>query len=121
MFKHNALTYSFKIILQIIEETLFFPIWWYSVGLLDFIKRVFVFIANQEKSLGFSIWLKNIFVPMYGQYNFAGRIISFFVRLVQVIFRGIALLIFLILGLISILIWLLFPILLILAILFQLI
>jgi len=37
------------------------------------------------------IWVKNIFIPMYGQYNAIGRFISFFVRLFQIISRSLIL------------------------------
>ncbi len=121
MFKHNFLTYSGKIITQILGEILFFPIWWYSLGFFRLAKGAFRFWSNQEKSLGFSIWAKNIFVPMYGQSDWAGRLISFAIRLIQVIFRGIALLFWLALVLLLIIIWLALPILLFLALIFQII
>lgn len=117
---HNFLTYAGKIILQIIGEILYFPIWWYSVGFVRAAKRAFRFWRAREASLGFSIWLKNIFVPMYGQRDIASRIISFVMRLVQVIFRGIILLFWLILVLIALSLWLVFPVALFLALAFQL-
>jgi len=119
MFQHNFFTYSSKIILRIIADVFYFPIWWYSVGFFRLLKNVWNFLCGQEQSLGFFIWLKNIFVPMYGQRDWEGRIISFFIRLVQVIFRGFFLLIWAILLLLVILIWLLGPILLILALVWQ--
>lgn len=120
MLNHNFLTYTGKIIFQIIGEILYFPIWWYSVGFVRAIKNVFRFLRAREASLGFSIWLKNIFVPMYGQRDIASRIISFVMRLVQIIFRGIALLFWLILILAALVVWLAFPILLFLGLVFQL-
>lgn len=39
------------------------------------------------------IWLKNFFVPMYGQYDWTGRLISVFMRLVILIGRFIALIV----------------------------
>lgn len=63
------------------------PVWWYSKGLwrafIDFRRRVRY--ANEYS--GFVLWLTNLFVPMFGQYDTAGRIISFFARLFQVIGR----------------------------------
>ncbi|MDI3496237.1 MAG: hypothetical protein PWQ35_258 [Patescibacteria group bacterium] len=121
MFKHNFLTYGSQIVFKIISDIVIFPIWWYSLGLVEMIKKGWHFLHQREKALGFSIWLKNIFVPMYGQYDWAGRIISFFVRLVQVIFRGLVLIFWLILYVISIILWLAGPIFLFLALFFQLI
>ncbi len=119
MFRHNFLTYGSQIIFKTIGEIVYFPIWWYSVGLLEFIKKAARFWLNQEKSLGFTIWSKNIFVPMYGQYDWAGRTISFFIRLIQIIFRGLALIFWLAIVLASLVAWLLMPVFLVIAIFFQ--
>ncbi|MBI2990227.1 MAG: hypothetical protein HYY51_03520 [Candidatus Magasanikbacteria bacterium] len=68
-----------------------FPVWWFGGGL----KRSFLFcldlfkVANAYLAPG--LWLANIFVPMYGQRDIQGRITSFFVRLVNVIFRSLLL------------------------------
>ena len=120
MLNHNFLTYSGKVILQIFGEILYFPVWWYSVGFARATKRAFRFWRAREVSLGFSIWLKNIFVPMYGQRDLAGRVISFVMRLVQIIFRGVVLLFWLGLVLMALIIWLIFPILLFLGLASQL-
>lgn len=119
MFQHNFFTYSGKIILNIIGDIIYFPIWWYSVGFVRFLKNVWDFLVNQSRSLGFFIWIRNIFVPMYGQRDWAGRLISFFIRVVQIIFRGLALLFLIFALLILIIIWLLAPILIILALAWQ--
>ncbi len=116
----NFLSYGGKIIAQLLGEILYFPLWWYSVGFGRLLKNTWHFWHGQEESLGFWVWLKNIFVPMYGQYDMAGRVISFFVRLVQIIGRGFVLLIWLILLLVLIAIWLIIPPLLLLALVFQL-
>jgi len=119
MFKHNFLTYSGKIIISLLLEIVYFPIWWYSVGFFRFLKNVWNFLKDQENSLGFWVWAKNIFVPMYGQSDWAGRLISFFVRLVQVVFRGFALLLWAIICLFVLIFWLILPLLLLLALFFQ--
>jgi hypothetical protein len=120
MLQHNFLTYGGKIIISLILEILYFPIWWYSVGFYRLLKNVWDFWRNQEKSLGFLIWAKNIFVPMYGQSDWAGRLISFLVRLVQIIFRGFVLLLWLLVCLVVVILWLALPLLLIFALIFQL-
>lgn len=119
MLNHNFLTYSGKIILQILGEILYFPIWWYSVGFGRLVKGVWRFWRNQEINLGFSVWAKNLFVPMYGQRDFAGRLISFLIRLVQIIFRGAVLLLWLFIMLLILIGWLALPLLLLLALSFQ--
>ena len=119
MFSHNFLTYSGKIIAQILGEILYFPIWWYSIGFIRRIKVSWSFLRDREISLGFSVWAKNIFAPMYGQRDFAGRLISFLVRLVQIIARGLVLFLWLIIVLLGLIFWLALPILLLIALAFQ--
>ncbi|MFA5184221.1 MAG: hypothetical protein WC456_01710 [Patescibacteria group bacterium] len=109
MLKHNFLTYSGKIILQILGEILYFPVWWYTVGFGRLAKNAWLFLLNQEQILGFGVWLKNIFVPMYGQRDAAGRLISFVIRLVQIIFRGAVLLVWFLVALAALLLWLALP------------
>lgn len=119
MIQHNFLTYSGKIIISLVLEVIYFPIWWYSIGFLRCLKNVYKFLRAREQSLAFSVWAKNIFVPMYGQSDWAGRFISFFVRLVQVIFRGIGLIFWIIISLLAVVFWLTIPLLLTLALFFQ--
>lgn len=119
MFRHNFLTYGGKIILQILGGIIYFPFWWYSVGFIETLKKEGIFLRNREQSLGFSIWLKNIFVPMYGQHDMAGRIISFFIRFIQIIFRGLMLLCWLALLIIGAALWLALPLFLVVALFFQ--
>lgn len=119
MLKHNFLTYSGKIIIETLGEIVYFPLWWYSFGFAGTLKKEFAIFLDQERALGFSVWLKNIFVPMYGQYDTAGRIISFFIRLVQVIFRGLALLVALALLIAGALFWLILPLFVAIALIYQ--
>jgi hypothetical protein len=51
-----------------------------------------------------------MFVPMFGQYDFQGRIVSFLVRIANIFFRTIMLFVWFIFVLILFLIWLALPI-----------
>ena len=65
-----------------------FPIWWYTFGLkimLQWLGRS-IKLVNQYTAV--SVWIKNLFVPMYGETGFAGRVISFFIRLFMILARG---------------------------------
>ncbi|MBN2854453.1 hypothetical protein JXK06_02905, partial [Patescibacteria group bacterium] len=105
MLKTNFFSYFSIIILEFLAKILYFPLWWYGVGLIKKIKSLFYFLKSKERELGLGVWAKNILVPMYGQRDFAGRAISFFIRLVQVIFRTIILLIWFICALLMLIIW----------------
>jgi len=99
----------FLILIEGIKKIFYFPLWWYSNGLIKTLKWSWNFIKDFEQTLGFMIWVKNLFVPMFGQKDIAGRLISFFLRLVQIIFRGIALLFFILLNIVFIVIYLILP------------
>ena len=119
MLNHNFVTYSGKIILQILGEILYFPLWWYTAGFFRLTKGAWRFWLAQENILGFSVWAKNLFIPMYGQRDFAGRLISFVIRLVQIIFRGAVLLLWLAAVLAVLALWLLLPLTILVATAFQ--
>lgn len=120
MAKSHFLTSVPQAVLSFLGNILFFPLWWYSLGFIMFASRIIAFWRDEQKSLGFLVWLKNIFVPMYGQHDFAGRIISFFIRLIQIIFRGLILCFWIAIGLALMVVWIALPLLLIAATAFQL-
>lgn len=119
MLRANFLTYFSEIIFGFIFKILYFPIWWYGPGTVKKTKKCLYFLKDREESLGLFIWLKNILVPMYGQEDFAGRLISFFVRFFQVLFRSLVMLFWLIYAFIKLLLWLFFPPILLFLLIFQ--
>ena len=65
---------------DLIGGVLNFPLWWYTRGLKITAQFCFGSVQSQWQALGLSVWLKNLFVPMYGETAISGRIISFFTR-----------------------------------------
>lgn len=110
MSQTNAGKIFIMVLIDEIKTILYFPIWWYTSGLLNVFKLAGSIIVNMDETLGFRIWVKNLFVPMFGQRDFAGRAISLFLRLFQIIVRGLVLLLIILLALILVVIWLLLPI-----------
>jgi hypothetical protein len=72
-------------------DILYFPVWWYSRGMVLAFKWVVAEIMSFENLFGLRIWIKNIFHPMFSQHDWQGKIISFFMRIFQIIFRTVAL------------------------------
>ncbi len=99
------------VIADIFWNILFFPIWWYSIGLVEFLKKIKVFLSDKQKSLGLFVWIKNIFVPMYGQKDFQGVMISIVMRFIQIVFRFLAMVFWCLVSFVAVLAWLSFPIL----------
>ena len=87
-----------------------FPVWWYGRGLRRVGRACLNGISDFNNSLGFTIWLKNITTPMFGQRDFWGRLISIGMRLIQIIARGLAMLIISLIFLGLFLVWLVLPI-----------
>lgn len=73
-----------------LKDILMFPVWWYTKGIVYMLEQLLLSAQKQAASFAVNLWVRNLFVPMYGQYDWQGRIISFFIRLIQIIFRSIA-------------------------------
>jgi hypothetical protein len=67
-----------------------FPLWWYTRGLAFAAARASASVVHASRSLALGVWVRNLFVPMYGETGTEGRAISFFVRLAMVGLRGFA-------------------------------
>jgi len=101
--------YSFLILKNLAFDFAYFPLWWYTRGFYGLVLGAIDFIIRKERSLSLLVWTRNLFVPMYGQHDVAGFLISFIVRLTQIIFRSFVMLFWLYLSLLAVLIWLALP------------
>ncbi|MDD3102156.1 MAG: hypothetical protein PHE59_03360 [Patescibacteria group bacterium] len=71
-----------SIFLQGIWKIIYFPIWWYTKGL---VKRIFDFssgVFRLAHDLSLKIMVTHLFSPMFGETTKSGRIISFFMRII---------------------------------------
>lgn len=71
-----------------IHEGLFWPVWWYSRGLSETSLWLLNSIRGSVRFFGVDVWVKNWFVPMYGDDSIAGSLISIGVRSVVILVRG---------------------------------
>ncbi|HOX96861.1 MAG TPA: hypothetical protein PL066_00695 [bacterium] len=81
-------------ILALPRDLLYFPIWWYTRGFVRFAKAFGNSLRYKWQELGVGVWIKNLFVPMFGVHDISGRLISFFMRLVNIIGRFLYFLLF---------------------------
>ncbi len=98
------------IAIEIIWDVIFFPVWWYSKGLV----RVGTYCIESarfhiRRRLALGIWLRSMFKPMFGDYTKEGRIISFFMRTAVLIYKMIATGMWLVTLCILFIAWLLLP------------
>jgi hypothetical protein len=110
MRKENLVVYAPKALIEVGWSIAFFPVWWYTKGLLMALKNIRSMLRDQMKSTALLVWIRNIFVPMYGQHDWAGILISLIVRLFQIIVRGSYMLIWLIIAILLLLAWLSLPV-----------
>lgn len=109
MITMNPLIYQ-KLVNEFFADIIYFPIWWYTRGLAIFFKKCFDLIRFANMIFVPGLWLKNIFVPMFGQYDIQGRLVSVFMRVVNIIGRSIALFLWSFFVFIVFLIWITLPI-----------
>lgn len=86
-----------------------FPLWWYSRGTVQVIQFILEHAGRMAQTLSLKIWVKNLFVPMYAQYDIAGRLISFVLRIVVLIYRFIKFVVWLAILLVLLGLWLFGP------------
>ena len=120
MVNNNLALYSVRILAEIGRDILMFPVWWYGRGLLRLIQNLIQFLKNRQKSLALVVWIKNLFRPMYGQKDWQGKLISFFMRLAQIFFRSIIMLFYFFIAILVLIFWLVLPVFIIYEIIFQL-
>lgn len=88
---------------------LYLPLWWYTGGLARTARFCVGSFVGLARSYGVAIWFKNLFVPMYGQRDVFGRVISVVLRLVVIVWYSFLLLVYAALLLVVFAAWILFP------------
>lgn len=74
---------------ETVREVFYAPLWWYTRGAVRAIDRFRARVRDANDHLALLIWMRSIFIPMYGQYDFAGRLISIVMRCLQIFIRGV--------------------------------
>lgn len=85
MFSPNIIITSIAI--NTLRHILYFPLWWYTIGIGKRIAGLFQSVRTSFHNLGILIMFKYIFKPMFGERSRSGRIISFFMRLLLLFWR----------------------------------
>ena len=84
-----------------------FPVWWYTDGLTLAASKAVAALRYRSQAYAFRIWIRNFFVPMYGQHDLAGRLVSVFMRLIVLVGRSIAIAVEAIAYALALLLWML--------------
>jgi hypothetical protein len=72
---------------HIVLDTLYFPVWWYTRGFVRVMGWAETSLKEVERIAALKIWFKSMFKPMFQDYTKEGRIISFIMRVVLLIFK----------------------------------
>ncbi len=98
-----------RLAIEAIIDVIYFPVWWYTAGVVYMLGICRNFLSTANGFLAPGLWLKNVFVPMFGQYDLQGRLVSFFMRLMNVIVRSLGLFIWFFVVLVFFLLWISVP------------
>lgn len=98
-----------SLIIDLVGEILYFPIWWYSQGLLKILAYFVNSIKSTNRNLALSLLLRNFFRPMFGVQDRSGRIISLFMRLILILGRLLVFILLLAFYTLAVIFWLVLP------------
>ncbi len=99
-----------RIIIDVVLHILWFPLWWVTGNVWLTLRWLSDMIRTGNDQLAPGLWLANLFVPMFGQTDWQGRIMSVAMRFVNVIVRAVLLVIWVIVSIAMSLFWLLIPV-----------
>jgi len=105
---------------ELLGSVVRFPVWWYGSGLLGMIDWAWQGLVFRWRSYAIALWFRNLFVPMYGQYDLTGRLVSVFMRLIMIIGRCFAVVIEALIYVLVLCFWLVAPIFFVTMLLFSL-
>jgi hypothetical protein len=98
------------LIVDIIGDFLFWPVWWYTVGLRDMAKFVLKQIRDVWKSMALGLWIRNFFVPMYADRSILGRGISLVIRLIFLVWKSVWFVAWSIPSIVLLILWIVTPV-----------
>lgn len=87
--------YCQRMVLRLIFSEFFggflaLPFWWYGRGLAIMAAWVRRSVREASELFALGVWVRNVFVPMYGETEWSGRLISFLIRIAMIVARGAA-------------------------------
>lgn len=104
------ISFSKIFLIDVILDILYFPVWWYSKGLKNVLLWAGRRIRIANINLSLRLWLTSLFKPMFGERSRSGRIISFFMRLMVLVWRSFLILMVILSASLVIVIWIVLPV-----------
>jgi len=100
-----------RVVIEFFLGVIYFPLWWYTAGVKKVLIGLFHWLQTANYKFAPGLWLKNLFVPMFGQTTWEGRITSVFIRFANVIVRTLLLVVWLVILILLFLCWMIVPLL----------
>ncbi len=113
----QSLRYIFR---DVAGDILLYPVWWYTTGLKLAVNRFLESTTSRSRALALGIQFANLFRPMYADYSIQGRLISFVMRILVLVFRLVEMSVFAVGYLLVLFLWVLAPIVVVAGLLHQL-
>ncbi len=82
---HAGIFFLRFVALEVLFDAVRFPVWWYGAGLVRAWRWFASTIRFGVDRLALPTQLRHLGTPMFGDYSREGRVISFFVRLFQLL------------------------------------
>jgi hypothetical protein len=98
-----------KLTFDFVLGVAYFPFWWYGVGAKGAFIKCLNIVRDANLILAPGLWVKFIFVPMFGQNDLQGRLMSVFMRGANIVVRGVALLFVFLFAFVLFVLWLALP------------
>lgn len=111
IFENNVVLRSVKFLVwDVLLDVVRAPVWWYTGGVALAYRGLRDVWLEMEKRMSLKVWMKHLFTPMYGMRDWQSRIISFFVRLVMLVWKLFVVVLFTFLLAALLVGWLLLPV-----------
>lgn len=98
-----------KLVAEFFLDLFYFPLWWYTGGIIYILQACGNLISDGNRLMSPGLWIRNLFVPMFGQRDLQGRAVSVLIRFGNFIFRGIGLIVWTGVVIVLGLLWVLLP------------
>jgi|GEM_PF-183402 len=98
------------VVKELIGDFITWPVWWYSTGLVRFLRRRWQALVAFEASIGLTVWVINWTKPMFAQYDILGKAISLVMRTILIAVKTVQLMIFGVLQAVFVAGWLMLPV-----------
>ncbi len=105
-----SLAVFYFFIITVFKQIITFPAWWYTQGLALLVVHFYRAQFIQMRDLAILSWIRHLFTPMFHDYTFVGRILSFIFRIFIISGKLIVLVASLALRLAVIVLYIFFPI-----------